>query len=56
MLIYESASVPHGRQEALDGEYFDNVFVHFYPSKVWYRNEFDISHLPEKKIILNDLI
>ena len=31
MLLYESAKVMHGRQEPFDGEYFDNVFVHFQP-------------------------
>lgn len=31
MLLYESAKVFHGRQEPLDGEYFDNVFIHFHP-------------------------
>ena len=33
MLLYESARVPHGRQEMLEGEYYDNFFVHFYPLK-----------------------
>ena len=31
MLLYESAKVMHGRQGPFDGEYFDNVFVHFQP-------------------------
>lgn len=31
MLFYESAKVFHGRQEPLQGEFFDNVFVHFHP-------------------------
>ena len=31
MLLYESAKVMHGRQEPFEGEYFDNVFVHFQP-------------------------
>ena len=29
MLIYESARIPHGRQYPLNGEYYDNIFVHF---------------------------
>ena len=29
MLLYESAKVPHGRQYPLQGEYFDNIFIHF---------------------------
>ena len=31
MLLYESAKIPHGRQFPLNGEYFDNMFVHFKP-------------------------
>ena len=31
MLLYESAKIPHGRQFPLQGEYFDNLFVHFHP-------------------------
>ena len=31
MLFYESAKVPHGRQIPFNGEYFDNMFAHFYP-------------------------
>ena len=29
MLLYESAKVPHGRQFPLEGEYYENIFVHF---------------------------
>ena len=29
MVLYESAVVPHGRQFPLNGEYFDNLFVHY---------------------------
>ena len=29
MLLYESAKVPHGRQFPFQGEYFDNIFIHF---------------------------
>lgn len=32
MLLYESASVPHGRQFIFQGEYFDNFFIHFSPT------------------------
>ena len=31
MLLYESAKIPHGRQFPLKGDYYDNIFVHFYP-------------------------
>ena len=34
MLIWESAAVPHGRQYALKGDYYDNLMVHF-TSDVW---------------------
>ena len=29
MVLYESAKVMHGRQFYLDGDYYDNLFVHF---------------------------
>jgi prolyl 4-hydroxylase len=35
MVLYESARNIHGRVVPLDGEYFDNVFVHFRPTKGW---------------------
>ena len=31
MILYESATVPHGRQFPFEGEYFDNIFIHFMP-------------------------
>ena len=31
MLFYESATIPHGRQFPLKGDYFENLFVHFRP-------------------------
>jgi hypothetical protein len=31
MLIYESGKVPHGRQFPFKGNYYDNLFVHFFP-------------------------
>ena len=30
MLLYESARMPHGRQIPFEGEFYDNLFVHFY--------------------------
>lgn len=33
MLLYESATVPHGRQFPLNGDFYDNIFVHFAPAK-----------------------
>ena len=29
MLLYESAKVPHGRQYPFNGDYFDNLSIHF---------------------------
>ena len=34
MLLYESATVPHGRQFPLNGRLFENIFVHFYPQQL----------------------
>jgi hypothetical protein len=31
MLLYESAKVPHGRQFPLNGDFYDNLFIHFQP-------------------------
>ena len=33
MLLYESCKVPHGRQFPLNGDYYDNLFVRFFPKK-----------------------
>lgn len=33
MLLYESATVPHGRQIPLKGDFYDNIFIHFAPAK-----------------------
>ena len=39
MLWYESARLPHGRPLSFEGEFYDNVFVHFKPSsKQWHKN------------------
>jgi hypothetical protein len=35
MVLYESARNIHGRVVPLNGSYFDNVFVHFRPTKGW---------------------
>ena len=34
MVWYESSRLPHGRLDRLDGEHFDNLFVHFYPATI----------------------
>ena len=47
MLLYESARVPHGRPYPLNGDYFDNIFAHFYPEslrkpvQLWVEHKFD---------------
>ena len=57
MVLFESGRVPHGRQEPLDGRFFDNLFVHFYPvAAVWYGREFDVANLPEKILSRQDLL
>ena len=38
MLLYESAKAPHGRQYPLNGDYFDNLFVHYRPAKKWFKD------------------
>ena len=32
MLLYESAKNWHGRQFPFEGEFFDNIFIHFFPN------------------------
>ena len=32
MVWYESSILPHGRPDPLDGDYYDNLFVHYYPA------------------------
>ena len=46
MLLYESAKMPHGRQFPFNGDYFDNLFVHFRPLTINshdYQSQNDIS-------------
>uniref|UniRef100_A0A7S4UF91 Prolyl 4-hydroxylase alpha subunit domain-containing protein n=1 Tax=Paramoeba aestuarina TaxID=180227 RepID=A0A7S4UF91_9EUKA len=35
MALYESASVIHGREKRLNGDYFSNLFVHYRPRDNW---------------------
>ena len=39
MLLYESLRIVHGRPEPLRGKFFDNIFVHFKPAKIWYKKD-----------------
>lgn len=32
MLLYEGRRTPHARPEPLDGEYYTNMYVHYYPA------------------------
>jgi len=36
MVWYESARTIHGRQQPLQGEYYDNLFIHYKPVDSWY--------------------
>jgi len=35
MILYESATVIHGRPQPFNGYYYANVFVHFRPQNGW---------------------
>eukprot|EP00009_Paramoeba_aestuarina_P007071 CAMPEP_0201522686 /NCGR_PEP_ID=MMETSP0161_2-20130828/18494_1 /ASSEMBLY_ACC=CAM_ASM_000251 /TAXON_ID=180227 /ORGANISM="Neoparamoeba aestuarina, Strain SoJaBio B1-5/56/2" /LENGTH=327 /DNA_ID=CAMNT_0047921603 /DNA_START=156 /DNA_END=1139 /DNA_ORIENTATION=- len=35
MALYESASVVHGREKPLNGDYFANLFIHYRPKNNW---------------------
>ncbi|XP_023323633.1 uncharacterized protein LOC111697758 [Eurytemora carolleeae] len=40
MILFESARLPHGRQDPLDGESYDNLFLHFRPVG-WFGRDID---------------
>ena len=42
MLWYESARAVHGRPRHFKGEYFDNLFIHYSPTGVWYSELFKV--------------
>ena len=42
MVWYESARLLHGRPELFVGEYFDNLFIHYKPSHLWYNNQVEV--------------
>ena len=49
MIWYESARAPHGRPQHFDGEFFDNLFVHYRPTgSVWYSQPWQIGHRPQE--------
>ena len=55
MLLYESAALVHGRPYPLDGEAYENAFVHFRPESGWdYRpSQLLEDYLPTKLTVLN---
>ena len=56
MVLYESAKLPHGRYYPLKGNYYDNLFVHYFPAKVWYNEEHSLSGVaPEKILTVEDI-
>jgi len=56
MILYESAKVLHGRMKPFKGRFYDNVFVHFKPSRIWYDKEFNMHDPPEILLTKKDLI
>ena len=45
MLWYESARLLHGRPDPLDGYYFDNLFIHYKPTNLWYSQQAEVTVL-----------
>ena len=46
MVWYESARAVHGRPQLFNGEYFDNLFVHYRPAGLWYSEPFQLDRDP----------
>ena len=42
MIWYESARLLHGRPDALLGDYFDNLFIHYKPTHLWYAQQAEV--------------
>ena len=39
MVLYESASLPHSREEPLKGDFYRNIFIHYQPQDLeWFKN------------------
>ena len=51
MVWYESARLVHGRPHKLEGEYFDNIFVHYRPTVLWYSNQYQVQYSSTQDII-----
>ena len=39
MLFYESAKLLHGRPTSMNGNYYDNIFIHYQPLRGWDRDD-----------------
>ncbi len=35
MIFYESARLLHGRPEPMEGDHYDNIFIHYMPEEGW---------------------
>ena len=44
MVWYESARLLHGRPELLEGDHYDNLFIHYRPTQLWYTAEPGVGH------------
>merc|ERR1712059_10269 len=42
MVYYESARAIHGRPSLLNGDFYDNFFIHFRPTGSWYTDQFEL--------------
>ena len=51
MVWYESARAVHGRPRPLNGEYYDNLFIHFSPAGDWYTEHFTVGKRPRNQPI-----
>jgi len=51
MVWYESARAVHGRPEPLEGEYYDNLFIHYRPVGDWYSSPYEIGRNPRRRPI-----
>ena len=47
MIWYESARLLHGRPDALLGDYFDNLFIHYKPTHLWYSQQAEVREVAQ---------
>ena len=43
MVWYESARLLHGRPQLLEGDHYDNLFIHYRPTDLWYTEEPEVA-------------